>query len=81
MTESDICGIKAKWRKELLKHMKGERLTFRQAILARCYECMNGYTDGKYGCGIPGCPLYPFMPYRDLANEPNPFKEQQNAKR
>lgn len=25
---------------------------------------MNTYLDGKNDCEIPGCPLYPFMPYR-----------------
>jgi len=61
-----MCGIKAKGRKELLRYHKEERLTYKQAILACCYECMGGYTDGKYSCGVRGCPLYPFMPYREV---------------
>jgi hypothetical protein len=49
---------------ELEKHLKGERLTQRRAILAKCYDCMGAYRDGKVDCRITKCPLYPFMPYR-----------------
>lgn len=64
-------GIKAKGRKELRKYLAGSRLTQRQAILAKCYECSNGYADGKTDCGIKECPLYPSMPYREsVINDP-----------
>lgn len=59
-------GIKARGRNELIKHISGERLTQRQAILAKCFDCMGGYSDGKYNCGITDCPLYQFMPYREI---------------
>lgn len=58
-------GKRAKGRKELQKHVNGGKLTPKEAILADCYECMGGYTDGIYSCGIPACPLYSYMPYRD----------------
>jgi hypothetical protein len=45
-------------------HLKGERLTQRQAILANCCSCLAGYVDGRYSCEIPDCSLFPFMPYR-----------------
>jgi len=57
-------GIKARGSKELKKYFAGGRLTQRQMILAKCYECMGGYADGKVDCGIKDCPLYPLMPYR-----------------
>ena len=57
-------GKKAQGAKEMKKHEVGLRLTHRQAILAKCYECTNGYLDGKDDCSIPNCPLYPMMPYR-----------------
>ena len=57
---------KAKGRSELIKHLEGKRLTMQQAVFAKCYDCMGGYTDGKYSCGIPSCSLYPLMPYRDI---------------
>ena len=67
-------GIGARGRKELLKHLSGGRLTQRQAILAKCYDCMGYFTDGKEDCGIPECSLYPFMAYRpkekDAPNTP-----------
>jgi len=50
-------------RKHLLAHMEGKRLSFKQAILAKCFECMNGFIDGKQDCGIHDCPLYPWMPF------------------
>lgn len=62
--EIDKYGKSAKGRKELINHLSGERLTARQAILAKCYECMGLYVDGKVDCEIQDCPLYPFMPYR-----------------
>lgn len=57
------CG-RFKGQKELIKHLEGKRLTGRQAMLAKCYECMGGYADGAYDCRIPDCPNYPKMPYR-----------------
>jgi hypothetical protein len=56
-------GILARGRNELKKHLNGGRLTFKQAILAKCYDCMGFYADGKADCAIPECPLYPVMPY------------------
>lgn len=56
-------GIKAQGKKEILKYLKGNRLTLRQAILAKCYDCMAFYADGRNDCKDADCPLYPFMPY------------------
>jgi hypothetical protein len=58
-------GITARGKQELIRHLKGDRLTMKQAILANCYDCMGGYGDGKTDCRIPGCPLYRFMSYRE----------------
>jgi hypothetical protein len=57
-------GISARGRNELKRHLEGGKLTFKQAILAKCYDCMGFYVDGKADCAIPECPLYPVMPYR-----------------
>lgn len=56
-------GKTAKGQKELLKHLSGQKLTFKQAIYARCYDCMGMYVDGKVDCNMPHCALYPFNPY------------------
>ncbi len=44
-------------------YLSGGKLSYKKAILAKCYECMNRYVDGLCDCGIRTCPLYPFMPY------------------
>lgn len=58
-------GKTARGKSELVKHLKGERLSLRQAVLARCYDCMGFYADGKVDCNIPHCPLHPFMAYNE----------------
>jgi len=57
-------GIRARGRKELIKSDRGESLTRSEAILAKCYECMAGYDDGRVDCIAGTCPLHGFMPYR-----------------
>jgi hypothetical protein len=58
-------GVKGRGQKELIAHLKGERLTIRKMALAKCYDCMGYYSDGRgVDCTIPTCPLYPIMPYR-----------------
>lgn len=52
-------------RNELLKHLSGTKITARQAITAKCYECNGYYADGKADCKMQDCSLYPWMPYRE----------------
>ena len=61
-------SIRAVGKKELIKHLQGGRLTMRQRLLAKCFECMGGYADGTQDCRITDCPLYPVMPYRGRTN-------------
>jgi len=56
-------GKTARGKNELLKHLSGQRLTLKQAVLAKCYDCAGFYSDGKVDCKMPHCSLYPFMPY------------------
>jgi len=56
-------GKTARGKNELLKHLSEQRLTFKQAIYARCYDCMGFYSDGKHDCNMPHCSLHPFMAY------------------
>ena len=58
-------GIRAIGRKEFKNHLESKRLTSRQAIYGKCYDCMGGYIDGRFTCNIPECPLYLYMPYRE----------------
>lgn len=69
--ESLKTSKRAQGRLELLKHMQGKPLIRSKAILAKCYECTNGYVDGKVDCCLSDCPLYPFMPFKDQLNEPS----------
>ena len=67
---ADVAWIKkngktAQGKNEYLSYLEqGKTLSYKQAILANCYQCMNYYLDGKTDCEIPDCPLYPYMPYR-----------------
>lgn len=66
-------GKTARGQKELLKHLAGGKLTFKQAIYAKCYECCGYFSDGKIDCNMQHCPLHPFMPY-------NPNREKRSNK-
>ena len=55
--------MNARGCKELKAHQLGKKLSLKQAILAKCADCLCNYADGKIDCKIPECPLYPFMPY------------------
>jgi len=50
-------------RTQYLRFLNGEKLTYREAMLAKCYECDGGHSDGRYDCEVPTCSLYPYMPY------------------
>ncbi len=56
-------GKTARGQKELLRHLSGQRLTLKQAVLARCYDCAGFYADGKVDCKCSDCSLHPFMAY------------------
>ena len=42
---------------------KTAKVTRKNAILAKCHNCMGEYYDGKNDCRNYGCSLYSFMPY------------------
>ncbi len=60
-------GLRAKGKTELLRHLEGKKLTHKQAIYAKCYDCMGYFIDGRMDCRLCGCSLYPFMVYRNTA--------------
>ena len=54
-------------RAELLKHLNGESLSYKEMVISKCYDCMGYYSDGAWmDCEIPSCPLYGAMPYGKL---------------
>lgn len=60
--ESAIRNIKQlprrKGKSELIRHLKGEKLTRGEAIHAKCFECTAGEESAP--CQIWRCPLHPF---------------------
>ncbi len=52
-------------RTQYLRYLRGEKLTYREALLAKCYDCDGGHSDGRYDCEVLSCPLRMFMPYKD----------------
>jgi len=63
-------GLTTKGKKELICHLEGGRLTYRQAIHAHCYDCMCYFIDGRADCEMPRCPLHPFMVFNRNRTKP-----------
>ena len=62
MLESAVNGRKRAGQAWYVKYLKGNRLTQKQAIGAKCYDC-DGM--GELGvCEVVECALYPYSPYR-----------------
>jgi len=57
-------GPRFQGKKDLILHLGGISIGRKNAILAKCYECMGFYDDGGEDCMRDTCPLYPYMPYR-----------------
>jgi len=55
-------GHKRTGQKNLIDYLNGKRLTQRQSIRAKCYDC-NGMGEQK-DCDIDTCSLFPYSPYR-----------------
>jgi len=55
----------AKGKASLLKFARGEAISPKEGIYAKCYDCQSYYEDitGERDCGVRDCPLYPFFPY------------------
>jgi hypothetical protein len=62
MLDSAIHGTKRAGQRHLINHLKGKRLTQRQAIQAKCYDC-NGMGEEKT-CETESCSLYPYTQCR-----------------
>jgi tRNA A37 threonylcarbamoyladenosine biosynthesis protein TsaE len=58
-------GRKATGKTQLVKHLSGKKLSRKEMIQAKCYDCMGFYSDGTVDCKMVDCPLYPLMPYRE----------------
>ena len=58
----DRHGIKVRGQQELIRHLNQRKITLKAATLAKCYDCMGYYADGRADCEDKECPLYPFNP-------------------
>jgi hypothetical protein len=62
MLRSAEKGPKRQGKKELVKFLKGEKITRSQSVKAKCYDC-NGMGESNV-CEIDTCPLLPYSPFR-----------------
>ncbi len=51
-------------RTQYQRFLDGEKLTYREAVLAKCCDCDGGHSDGRYDCEVLSCPLRMYMPYK-----------------
>lgn len=52
-----------KGQREYEKFKSGKKLTRKQAMLAKCYDC-NGLTESNSDCLVTACPMYSYMPFK-----------------
>ncbi|OPY76215.1 MAG: hypothetical protein A4E63_00186 [Syntrophorhabdus sp. PtaU1.Bin050] len=74
-------GKLAQGKNELIKYLKGGKLSALQAIKAYCYWC-NGYcSDGRETCEEKSCALWPHNPYTPKEKRVMSEKQRINAQR
>ena len=61
MLDSANSGKLKPGKSALIKHLKGVRITQKNAIAAKCYDC-NGMGE-QDDCDITTCTLFPYSPY------------------
>jgi hypothetical protein len=61
MLRSARAGTMRVGKGDLIKHLLGKRLTQREAIRAKCYDC-NGMGE-ENTCDLDTCSLHPYSPY------------------
>jgi len=62
-------GGHVKGRGEYLKYLNGTTITRNQAIVAKCYDCMGWFADGRQDCMIVTCPIYPYRAVKTKKDE------------
>jgi hypothetical protein len=63
LLENAMNGKRRDGQVALIKHLKGQRLTKKQAIRAKCYDCDGMGETGT--CEIKECSLYPYSSYKE----------------
>lgn len=67
LLKSAIAGKMRTGKNALIKYLKGGRLTPRQVMYAKCYDC-NGMGD-QDTCDVEGCSLYPYSQFNETNKE------------
>jgi hypothetical protein len=84
LKQIELFGKLGQGKRELISHLNGNRLTTRQMVLAKCYECSGYLADGREDCEMPDCPLHPLMPYKKgdkySSSKRSPLSEEQKEK-
>lgn len=57
-------GTKSQGMTNYLKYLNGKKIGLKGAVLAKCFDCMGYFADGRSNCGMEECSLYPWMPYK-----------------
>lgn len=53
--------------------MRDKTKSRKQAMLLKCWDCCGQYDDGMKDCEVTVCPLYEWMPYRNLEPDTSVF--------
>jgi hypothetical protein len=69
LDEVNKYGKPAQGKDELTRHLQGRKITRKEAMRAHCYMCMGYFSDGRFNCEMPHCPIYPWMPYSRIRTE------------
>lgn len=67
-----------KGKNEWLGHLNNQATTRKEAMLAKCYDCMGGY-EAVGDCGVVTCALHPWMPYREGGPRTREMSEEQRV--
>ena len=76
-------GAEMKEHLKAAEEGKDSKLSRKEAMEAKCFDCLGWYDDGRQDCLMPKCPMYRYMPYRDKKPEPlhkKTISEEQKAK-
>ena len=59
--KSALSGVLRKGKNQLIKHLKGEKVSRANAVYAKCYDC-NGLGE-QDECDDKGCALWPYSQF------------------
>jgi hypothetical protein len=57
-------GTLSRGKKSLIKHLENGKIGRKEAMDAKCYDCMGYFIDGRKDCKMPNCSLFKYRPYK-----------------